>query len=206
VLGIAPDASDDEVRRAYLRLAMDHHPDRSTDGEHGGRDEAPARMVEINAAWEVLGDDGRRLDYDRSLLASGARSTAEDPFAHLLRRQRTVDDVDPGADHDLHQPPALVRALPIVVVLGVLLAIVVFTAYAGGPGSEPAGNEQVRTAEQVPVGTCVTLPPTGEVEVVECGTRSDGTVATIADWPEPCPVPLVAVAVPERRESLCLRS
>jgi hypothetical protein len=202
---VAPDVTTDEVRRAYLRLAMDHHPDRLLDASDEDRQRAATRMAEVNDAWEVLGDEGRRLAYDRSLLAAGATSSAEDPFAHLLRRQRPIDDVEPGVDHDATQPPALVRALPLVVVLGVLLAIVVFTAYAGGPASEPSGQEAVRTAEEIPVGTCVTLPPDGTTVVVECGTRSDGTVATIVDWPEPCPIPLVAVPVPPRQESLCLR-
>ena len=56
VLGVAPDAASSEVRRAYLRLAREHHPDRS-----GGD---PDRMRAVNAAWAVLGDPVRRRQYD----------------------------------------------------------------------------------------------------------------------------------------------
>jgi hypothetical protein len=89
-------------------------------------------------------------------------------------------------------------------VLGVLLAIFVFTAYAAGP-REPQGTQPVRTDVELPVGTCVTIPPAGGVEEVECGRPGDGIVADTVDWPDPCPVPLTAVPLPAQRQSLCLR-
>jgi hypothetical protein len=168
----------------------------------GERQAAEARLQEVTAAWAVLGDDQQRLVYDRGLTTSATTSTADDPFAHLVRRQRRIDDVAEGDRADLGEPlPGWVRVLPLAVLLGVLGAIFLFTAYAGGP-DEPSA---VQTQEELPVGTCVTLPVEGGIDEVECGTPSDGTVAAIVDWPEPCPVPLVAVPVPERRENLCLR-
>jgi hypothetical protein len=59
VLGVARDASPDEVRRAYLALAREHHPDR-VGGSHD-------RMRAVNEAWATLSDPGRRRTYDRSL-------------------------------------------------------------------------------------------------------------------------------------------
>ncbi len=44
-LGVAPTASDTEIRRAYKRLALEHHPD------HGGD---PRRMTDINEAYSQL--------------------------------------------------------------------------------------------------------------------------------------------------------
>jgi hypothetical protein len=161
-------------------------------------------MAEVNVAWAVLGDEGERTRYDQQLLASGATSTPEDPFAHLIRRQRPVQEVHEGPDPDLHQPPAAARYAPILVVLGLLAAIFLFTAYAGGP-REPQGTQPVLTDVELPVGTCVTIPPAGGVEEVECGRPGDGTVADTVDWPDPCPVPLVAVPLPDQRQSLCLR-
>jgi hypothetical protein len=200
---VAPDATQDQVRQAYLRLALQHHPDRLVDAGDEQRRTAADRMAEVNEAWAVLGDEGRRLRYDQELVRAGATSTAEDPLAHLVRRQRPVHDVEGGADLDGQQPPAWVRVAPLLVILGVLAAIVVFTAYAGD--DEPSGRQAVQTATEVPVGTCVTLPPTGEVVEVECGRPSDGTVALIVGFPQPCPVPLLAVPRPEQRETLCLR-
>jgi hypothetical protein len=68
-LGIAPDASPEDVRRAYLRLAREHHPDRHAgSSSRSGVADAERRMREVNAAWAVLGDAGRRADYDRRTL------------------------------------------------------------------------------------------------------------------------------------------
>lgn len=68
VLGVAPGADAAEVRRAYLRLARAHHPDRS-----GGDVD---RMQAVNAAWAVLGDPVRRRQYDLDL---GLGRAAPDP-------------------------------------------------------------------------------------------------------------------------------
>jgi hypothetical protein len=61
VLGVTRTASPDEVRRAYHRKAREHHPDVQAGAT------TYASMVEINAAWAVLGDPARRRAYDREL-------------------------------------------------------------------------------------------------------------------------------------------
>jgi curved DNA-binding protein CbpA len=66
LLGVAPDASTDEIRRAYVELARRHHPD-------VGGAEMTARMQELNQAWHVLGDRGRRLLYDAGLTSERPR-------------------------------------------------------------------------------------------------------------------------------------
>jgi curved DNA-binding protein CbpA len=54
-LGVAADAPRREIEQRYKRLATEHHPDRGGDEE---------RMKSLNAAYHVLGDDGRRAAYD----------------------------------------------------------------------------------------------------------------------------------------------
>lgn len=49
VLGVGPDASDEEIKRAYRRLAKKYHPDLNP-----GDQEAAARMQEVNAAYEQI--------------------------------------------------------------------------------------------------------------------------------------------------------
>ena len=49
VLGVSPNASDDEIKRAYRRLAKQYHPDRNP-----GDQEAARKMQEINAAYEQI--------------------------------------------------------------------------------------------------------------------------------------------------------
>ena len=56
VLGVAKEASPDEIKKAYRRLAIEHHPDR------GG---AEAQFKELNEAYEVLKDTEKRRRYDQ---------------------------------------------------------------------------------------------------------------------------------------------
>lgn len=72
ILGIDRQATGDEVRAAYRRMARRYHPDRF---EGGG--DSQETMARINAAYEVLSDDGRRSEYDRVLDAEHAASAAE---------------------------------------------------------------------------------------------------------------------------------
>jgi molecular chaperone DnaJ len=59
VLGISRNASDDEVKRAYRRLAKQYHPDANKE------DGAESRFIEINEAYEALSDPQKRAAYDR---------------------------------------------------------------------------------------------------------------------------------------------
>ncbi|MBW3660751.1 MAG: molecular chaperone DnaJ [Gemmatimonadetes bacterium] len=60
VLGVARDASREDVKRAYRKLAMEYHPDRNPDDV-----EAEARFKEATEAYEVLRDPDQRARYDR---------------------------------------------------------------------------------------------------------------------------------------------
>jgi molecular chaperone DnaJ len=60
VLGVSRDASDEEIKKAYRKLAMRYHPDRN-----GGSKEAEERFKEITEAYDVLRDPNKRAAYDR---------------------------------------------------------------------------------------------------------------------------------------------
>jgi molecular chaperone DnaJ len=60
VLGVARDASEDALKKAYRKLAMKWHPDRNQ-----GDKEAEAKFKELNEAYDVLKDPERRAAYDR---------------------------------------------------------------------------------------------------------------------------------------------
>ena len=58
ILGVSRDASETEIKKAYRSLSLKYHPDRNTS------EEAKSKMLEINAAYEVLGDEGKKQNYD----------------------------------------------------------------------------------------------------------------------------------------------
>src|SRR5947208_5243041 len=59
ILGVSRNASAEDVKKAFRRLAMKYHPDRNKD------DSAEARFKEIGEAYEVLSDPEKRTAYDR---------------------------------------------------------------------------------------------------------------------------------------------
>jgi len=60
VLGVSPQASDDEIKKVYRQLALQYHPDRNQ-----GSPEAETKIRQINAAYEVLGNPETRRSYER---------------------------------------------------------------------------------------------------------------------------------------------
>jgi len=56
ILGVSRDASKDEIKRAFFRLAQKYHPDKGGDSE---------KFKEINEAYQVLGDQEKRTQYDK---------------------------------------------------------------------------------------------------------------------------------------------
>jgi molecular chaperone DnaJ len=69
ILGVSKTASADEIKRAYRKLALEHHPDR-----HGGDD---SQFKELGEAYEVLKDEKKRAAYDQF----GHAGAQGNPFA-----------------------------------------------------------------------------------------------------------------------------
>ena len=62
ILGVERAASQDEIRRSFRKLAMEHHPDRVTD--EARKASAETQFKRIAAAYEVLSDPEKRAKYD----------------------------------------------------------------------------------------------------------------------------------------------
>jgi len=59
VLGVSRDATDEEIKKAFRKLAFEYHPDRNRE------DGAADKFKEVNEAYEVLSDSSKRAVYDR---------------------------------------------------------------------------------------------------------------------------------------------
>lgn len=94
-LQVSPTATQAQIKQAYRRLVKQFHPDT------GGEQSSNERMVEIVAAYEIVGDRDRRRAYDAGLdPAAPQRSTSRqqrDRSAQTHYRQRTT-----GQDADTH--------------------------------------------------------------------------------------------------------
>jgi curved DNA-binding protein CbpA len=86
ILGLGPEATEEEIRRTYRRLALEWHPDRNP-----GNPRAEERFKEISEAYAVLIDAAKRQAYDRARGAgepAGFDPSREDVFRDLFADPR----------------------------------------------------------------------------------------------------------------------
>ena len=60
ILGVSKGANDDEIKKSYRKLAMEHHPD-----QNKGDKNAEKKFKEISASYEILKDPQKRAAYDQ---------------------------------------------------------------------------------------------------------------------------------------------
>jgi molecular chaperone DnaJ len=73
ILGVSREASDEDIKKAYRKLAFEHHPDRNPDKAN-----AEERIRAINVAYEIVGDPEKRRSYDRLSWGDEPRAAAVD--------------------------------------------------------------------------------------------------------------------------------
>ena len=77
VLGVARDASDADIKKAYHKLVMQYHPDRNP-----GNKDAEEKFKEVNNAFDILKDPQKRAAYDRfgDAAFAGGNASGANPF------------------------------------------------------------------------------------------------------------------------------
>ncbi len=98
VLGVNRDASEDDIKKAYRKLARQYHPDRNP-----GDKQAESRFKEVQAAYDVLSDKGKRSNYDRFGTASPNGGFGGGPGGgfHWGGGPGGFQQVDPGQAEEL---------------------------------------------------------------------------------------------------------
>jgi curved DNA-binding protein CbpA len=200
ILGVRADAPTEDLRRAYLHQARELHPDRAVTRPSGDAAHTARRMQEVNEAWRVLRDPMTRAAYDRSL-STRRQAWRPVPSAESAGSvdDDDLDDLDIPFEAPLAEPGdltvSLARALPWVAIIFVLMAIFVFTAFAGGR----ADDDGPRSLD----GRCVSSGSASAVRAVPCEGPNDGQVVLIVDRASLCPSGSTSRAV-EGNEWLCL--
>ncbi|MEY4529186.1 MAG: hypothetical protein RL768_2905 [Nitrospirota bacterium] len=87
VLGVSREASDEEIKKAYRKLVFQHHPDRNPNGK-----DAEAKIREINAAYEIVGDAEKRRSYDRLYWGDEPRADVVDVSVILHEMEQKLFD------------------------------------------------------------------------------------------------------------------
>jgi curved DNA-binding protein CbpA len=75
VLGVPRDASAGDIKKAYRKKALQHHPDKQTTEE--GRQQATAVFAKISNAYEILSDEQKRQEYDMGISGNGRRRNGQ---------------------------------------------------------------------------------------------------------------------------------
>jgi DnaJ-class molecular chaperone len=101
ILEVPDTASVDEIKKSYRRLSLKYHPDRNP-----GNSEMVAKSQQINEAYEVLGDEQKKEEYDMmqsSPFAGGGRGDIDELFSSLFG----MSFGGGGAPNGMHFPPQM---------------------------------------------------------------------------------------------------
>jgi molecular chaperone DnaJ len=100
ILGVQKEASSDDIKKAYRKLALKYHPDKNQ-----GDKAAEEKFKEISAAYEILSDPGKRQKYDNFGDSAFNRYQYQDPRAEYSNFQNSnhYDDLERMMEEFMHR-------------------------------------------------------------------------------------------------------
>ena len=192
-LGVPSNASTDQIKQAFRRLASELHPDKNRSPD------ATQRMQAVNAAHRVLSDQDLRSNYDRQIGITEPdeerqeREERDRQERDRQERERQERERQEREERDrqererqqprLRRPPWLIPA-GFLGVIGVILVVVVGTLIGNQVfgGQAPAAPLPTRTPTRPPVAT---LAPTATITP----TATPAPTVTLTPAPQATPVP-----------------
>jgi molecular chaperone DnaJ len=163
-LGVAPSATRDDIRSAYRNLARLHHPDAKGDA-------SAVRMAQINEAWRVLSDPGRRAVYDMQLDGSMVGSQTSSARGPASRPPPTETVGRP----DRPPPPATPARFPwrfMLIIASLGIAFILVNAALTKPGQPQRSNNLIDA------GSCVNFADNNDAVEVACDGSNQGVVVS----------------------------
>ncbi len=222
VLGVAAKADQSEIRRAYHVAARRWHPDRLGELAPTEASRAEDEIRRVNLAWEVLGREDRRSAYDLELRRGAVPSQ---PRPAGVRSDDGVIRIDPRLldpeflaarrhaqfDQISNRSSMVLRAAPLVAVLGLLAAIFIFSAYARGGGEQSTTSTVAgpNLGAGVAANDCVSVLTGPALLERPCDGAADGRVigARLEDAPDAvCPLGTTREIALQNGVVVCLAS
>jgi len=152
VLGVVPEAPPEAIRESYRRLAREFHPDRTV-GSAAGAD----RMPQINEAYRVLSDPGRRAVYDAE-----RRGTPQP-----ARSATTTTTDSPAYQFQYPDGPARVPWRGLLVASLIAIIAIVGLAQFSNPSGPGAPDGILRN------GDCVEILDNNDAKEIACTGSGD---------------------------------
>ena len=203
-LGVARNADRETIRRAYLAIARDTHPDRRL-SEVEQRSDAESRIRAANAAWNTLGDQLKRQEYDRTL-PDPVRTQAPKPTQPNLTDPRPAP---PSGIVVSAQTASLWKWGPVAAGVLIGLVLLIGSAYATSQDSSSTGTTMQTVTTRYTPGSCIFIlaGDSGKIaQPVSCAQQFSSVVSVQVDSPRPCPPLTVAVPLSDGKTTLCLVS
>lgn len=201
ILGVSRSADRETIRKAYIAIARDSHPDRQVSTAKSGGTEARIRAA--NAAWNVLRDPVKRFDYDRSL------PDPVRPMAPPTTQPRLEDHRPPPPSGILvsAQTAPLWKWVPVVVAVLIGAALFIGSAYATSQDSGSSVSSTIAITQTFQKGDCVVVTPSASGKIaypVTCDKAATGVIDSVVDTLRPCPPQTVEYQLYDGKTTLCV--